>query len=102
MDVIGKIEKFKKQKGWSTYQLSIESGIAQSTLATMKQRKTPIKIDALESICEALGITMAQFFLEDEEVELLSAQEKELLKKFRRLTPKQKEGLLNLLLSTQN
>ena len=97
MDVVDRIEELRKQRDWSVYKLSLESGVAQSTLATMKQRKTPIKVDALQSICEAFHITPAQFFLEDEKIEILSEQEKKLLKEFRNLSTKQQAGLLALL-----
>ena len=97
MDVVDRIEELRKQRGWSVYKLSLESGVAQSTLATMKQRKTPIKVDALQAICEAFSITLAQFFLEDEQIEMLSEQEKILLKEFRNLSTKQQAGLLTLL-----
>ncbi len=97
MDIIERIEILKKQRGWSDYKLSLESGVAQSTLATMKQRKTPLKVDALESICEAFGITLAQFFLEDEQIEILSEQEQKLVENFRKLSHKQQIALLTLL-----
>lgn len=97
MDIIDKIEELRKQRNWTIYRLSLESGIPQTTLATMKTRNTPVKIDALQSICEAFGITLAQFFLEDEGVEILSEQEKLLIERFRNLSTKQKSGLLELL-----
>lgn len=97
MDIIDKIEKYKKQRGWSDYKLALESGIAQSTLATMKQRKTPLKVDALQSVCEAFGITLAQFFLEDEKTEILSEQERKLVENFRKLPSKKQAALMSLL-----
>lgn len=96
MDVIKRIENLKNQRGWTDYKLSLESGIAQSTLATMKQRKTPLKVDALQSICEAFGITLAQFFLEDERVEILSEQERKLVDGYRKLSNKKQAALLSL------
>lgn len=98
MDIIDKIEKYKKQRGWSDYKLALESGVAQSTLATMKQRKTPPKVDALQSICEAFGITLAQFFLDDEQVEILSEQERKLVENFRKLSTKKQQALISLLI----
>lgn len=97
MDIIEKIEKLRKQRGWSEYKLALESGVAQSTLATMKQRKTPAKVDALQSICEAFGITLAQFFLEDEQVEILSEQERKLVENFRKLSNKKQQAIVSLL-----
>lgn len=97
MDIIDRIEKLKKQRGWSDYKLALESGVAQSTLATMKQRRTPLKVDALQSICDAFGMTLAQFFLEDEQIEILSEQEQKLVNNFRKLSSKKQMALLSLL-----
>ena len=97
MDVIQKIENLRSQRGWTIYKLSIESGISQSTLATMYERKTPPKIDTLQCICEAFNLTLAQFFLEDEQIEVLSEQEKSLLVSFRKLSPKRQKALIDLL-----
>lgn len=96
MDIIDKIEKLKAQRGWSDYKLSLESGIAQSTIATMKQRGTPPKLDVLQAICEGFGITLAQFFMEDEQVEILTEQELFLVENFRKLSPKKQSALLEL------
>lgn len=96
MDILKRIEELKNARGWTDYKLALESGIAQSTLATMKQRKTPLKVDALQSICEAFGITLAQFFLENEEVEILSAQERRLVESYRKLPDKKQKALLSL------
>lgn len=97
MDIIKRIEELKCQRNWSDYRLALEAGVAQSTLATMKQRKTPPKVDVLQAICEAFGITLAQFFLEDEEVEILSNQERKLVENFRTLSNRKQTALMSLL-----
>lgn len=97
MDVIGRINQLTEQRGWSVYKLSLEAGITQSTLASMLMRKTPPKIDTLQSICDAFGITLSQFFLEDEQIEVVTKTEKELLKTFRNLPLKKQQALLDLL-----
>ena len=63
----------------------------------MKARNSPPKLETLQSICNAFGITLAQFFLEDEKIEVLSEQEKILLEKFRKLSIKKQKALLDLL-----
>ena len=97
MNIIQKIEKLRLQRGWTVYKLSIESGIPQSTLATVYERNTPPKLDTLQCICEAFNLTLAQFFLEDEQIEVLSEQEKHLLESFRKLSPKKQKALIDLL-----
>jgi transcriptional regulator with XRE-family HTH domain len=97
MDIISKIEKLRIERGWSEYELSQQSLITQSTLASYKQRNTPPKIETLQALCDAFGITLAQFFLEDEQVEIVSDTEKELLTIFRSLPDNKKQALINLI-----
>lgn len=97
MDINKKIEKMRFQRGWSMYELSQEAGITQSTLTSIMKRGNPPKIDTLECICEAFGITLAQFFMDDEELEVLSTTEKELISLFRRLPATKQHALIDLL-----
>lgn len=97
MNIVEKIEKLRESRKWTVYKLSVESGVSQSTLATIQQRNTPPKIEILQDLCDAFGITLAQFFLEDEEVEILSEKEKELLSAYRKLPESKQKALLNLI-----
>lgn len=97
MDIISKIEKLKAERGWTDYDLAQQALLTQSTIASMKARNSPPKLDTLQSICNAFGITLAQFFLEDEKIEILSEQEKNLLDKFRKLSPQKQKALIDLL-----
>lgn len=97
MDINKKIENMRFQRGWSMYELAQEAGITQSTLSSMIKRGNPPKIDTLECICEAFGITLAQFFMEDERLEMLSETEKEFITLFRGLPKDKQLSLLHLL-----
>lgn len=97
MDINKKIEKLRFQRGWSMYELAQEAGITQSTLTSMMKRGNPPKIDTLECICEAFGITLVQFFMEDEKLEILSPTEKDLISLFRNLSDPKKQALIDLL-----
>ena len=97
MDINKKIEKLRFERGWSMYELAQEAGITQSTLTSMIKRGNPPKVETLACICEAFGITLAQFFMEDEQLEMLSKEEKELIASFRKLSTNKQQALLNLL-----
>lgn len=97
LDVNKKIEKMCFDRGWSTYALSQYANLPYSTLQSLDRRKSIPKIEILEAICDAFGITLSQFFLEDEELEVLSADEKELVASFRRLPSEKQEALLKLI-----
>ena len=96
MDVLSKIRLLQGERNWTDYKLAQEADISQATLAAIFQRGTPPKVDTLQCICNAFGVTLAQFFLEDEKIEVLSAPEKQMLAAFRKLSPKQQQALISL------
>ena len=97
MDINKKIMDMCFQRGWTLYTLSLEAGITQSTLQSMMNRGNAPKIETLQAICEAFGITLSQFFLENEQAEILSANEVALIASFRRLTPEKQQALLKFI-----
>lgn len=97
MDIIGKIRTLQGERDWTDYKLAQEAGIPLATLSSLFQRKNPPKIETLQYICHAYGLTLAQFFWEDEKIEIVNDQEKDLLQKFRRLSSKQQQALISLL-----
>lgn len=97
MDINKKIMALCNERGWSVYELSLQSGITQSTISSMLHRGNPPKIENLQSICEAFGITLAQFFQEDEEAVFLTSDEKQLVYSFRALSHQRQEALLSLI-----
>ena len=71
MQILEKIEALRKQKGWSINYLAMESGLTQSTLNNLYSRNTEPKISTLRAICGAFGITLSEFFKEEDEDELI-------------------------------
>ena len=61
-EVVAKIDGLCKERGWSTYKLAEEAGITPSTMFNMRSRGTLPSIITLNSICNAFGITLAEFF----------------------------------------
>ncbi len=85
MDVIEKLNKIRLSKNMSVYRLAELSGINQSTLANTFSRGTVPSVKNLEFICEALGLTLAQFFAEEEISVALTKDETALLNDYRKL-----------------
>lgn len=51
-----------KQRGWSYYRLSKESGFEQSTLKPIIKEKNMPSLHTIERICNAFNITISEFF----------------------------------------
>ena len=99
MDIIERIKELRDERGWNTNQLALEAELTQSTLSNLlspKSNSLP-SLDTLMRLCDAFGITPAQFFMEEEQTELVSAQEKLLIEQYRKLPANKKQAVLELL-----
>ena len=96
MDAKARIRQLMDERQWTEYRLAIASGLSQSTVANIFNRNTTPSVSTLDSICKGFGITLAQFFSEDEMVELTQEQ-KEMFTAWATLTKPQKEALRHLI-----
>lgn len=85
MDVIKKLNKLRLERNLSVYRLAELSGINQSTLANSFSRGTVPSLKHLELLCDTLGVSLAQFFIENETTVSLSPQETKFINNYRRL-----------------
>lgn len=95
-DILGRIDQERVARGWTEYALAEHAGITQSTISTWRNRNLQPNVASIEKICAGLGITLAQFFQTSEAV-YLTAEQQELLDLWARLTPKQKNMLIEFL-----
>ena len=91
MDIIKRIDSLREERGWSEYKLREEAQLSSSTLSNMHKRGTLPSMTSIESICNAFGITLSQFFNEDENNLVLSEVETELLLSYRKLNKRDKQ-----------
>ncbi|WP_293278459.1 helix-turn-helix transcriptional regulator [Oscillibacter sp.] len=96
MDTHSKLRQLMSERGWTAYRLAKESGLSESTLANIFKRNTVPSISTLEAVCAAFGISLAQFFAEQDMVEL-TPELKELFDHWVSLTPEQKQAALQML-----
>ena len=96
MDTHSKLRQLMSERGWTAYRLAKESGLSESTLANIFKRNTVPSISTLEAVCAAFGISLAQFFAEQDMVEL-TPELKELFDHWVSLTPEQKQAALQIL-----
>ncbi len=98
MDIIEKIKQLRDERGWSTNQLALEAELTQSTVSTLLTKGNALpSLDTLMRLCDAFGMTLAQFFTEDEQSELVSAREKLLIRRYRALSEEKKQAVLTLI-----
>ena len=90
MNVNERIRTLREKAGYSQNELAGIAGISQSHLRRVELGQAGITVDHLRLICDALNITLKDFFD-------FSSTEDELMQAISHLTPKQKQLLIHFL-----
>lgn len=88
--IINRIETLCEKKQMSRYKLSQKTGLAQSSISNLLNRKSIPTVITLDRICEGLGITLSQFFAGDGEIPDLTEEQRDLLEEWNELSEEEK------------
>ena len=102
MDVIAKLNKLRLERNLSVYRLSELTGINQSTLANTFSRGTVPSIQNLEIICSTLGLTLSQFFQEDEKEIILNENDLSFFNEYKKLPADMQVTVVDLIKKINN
>ena len=91
--VLARIKELCEQRNWSTYRLAKESSMSYSTLNNLFIRVNTPTIPTLIRICNGLGISLATFFDDDKVTADYSDKQKEIMKRYQKLTRTNKDLL---------
>lgn len=96
MDYLRRLLELQKQRGWTDYRIAKEAGLSPNTVSNIYRRNNVPSLPTLEALCKAFGITMAQFFAENDMVEL-SPEQRQLFDRWSALTEEQKAAMWQVL-----
>ncbi len=87
MNITTKIQRLRKEKGWTVARLARETDIPTVSLRVMLSRDDPnnYSIKALQKLADVLGVTVSYLTLEENEVDkpkITEAQRRELIEIF--------------------
>ena len=71
MDTLQRVYDLIGERNMTLYQLAILSDISPSTLRNTRRRNGELKVETIERICSALGMTLSEFFAVDQPTQLL-------------------------------
>lgn len=94
-EIVNKIDRLREERGWTTYRLAEEAGITQSTIFNMHSRGTLPSITTLNSVCNAFGISLSEFFADDIKYDL-DENEREIIKCYRKMNFRDKKAITEL------
>jgi len=77
--IIDRVERIRQAKNLSRYRMAQRSGLSQSSISNLLNRRNVPSIQTLEKICNGLGMTLAQFFSADGERPNLTKEQEHVL-----------------------
>lgn len=92
---IKRIKELMERNNYNPYRLTKKSGISLSTLTSMFEKNTDPRVQTIEKICSACGISVSQFF--DHSSRDLTDTQEYILDAFNRLSPGDQEHLISYL-----
>ena len=90
MDTNQRIRQLMKERGLTEYRLALDSGLSKSTVSALLHRNTTPSVPTIEAVCNALGITVSQFFAEEGDSLPVNEEQRLLLQNYAQLTETQK------------
>lgn len=96
MDILQRLAELQSQYGWSDYRIAKEAGLSPNTVSNIYRRNNIPSMTTLEALCKAFGITMAQFFADNDMIEV-TPEIKELVDRWSALTAEQKTVIWQIL-----
>lgn len=92
-DVIQHIQDLCRERSWTYYRLAKEADIPYSTLNNMVNRTNIPTIPTLQKLCDAFGITLADFFLDEPDALQLTEGQQEIITLYNNLSLEKKKIL---------
>lgn len=96
MNYFRKVDELRVDRGWSFYRLSQETGLSQQTFTQWMNGKTVPTLTALQLVCKAFDITLAEFLAENDVI-VATPENKALLDNWQLLTKTQKQSILEII-----
>ncbi|RKJ67738.1 XRE family transcriptional regulator [Butyricicoccus sp. 1XD8-22] len=74
-DILAEIERQRMKRGWSERELSLRSGLSQSTISACFRLKRNPTAPILDKICGGFCMTLSQFLAEEGEAMSLTSEQ---------------------------
>lgn len=97
MNIKDRILQLMKERGWTMYRLSKETGIPASTLSNMLKRSTIPTMATVETLCAGFGVTISQFFWDGTESVILTEEQRFLFSSWITLSSGQKDTISRII-----
>lgn len=95
IDLVSRINDLLNKKGWTAYELSKQTGISTNTIYDWNKGAIP-SLSNVVKVCEALDITVEQFFCGIDNYKL-TGDETKILNEWLLLSDPEKNAIMNII-----
>lgn len=96
MELHERLKKLRTEQGVSVYRLARLSEVSKNYIRTIEKGNNQPSVEILSKLLKPLGITLSEFFRDDEAILCPSSYERELIQTVRKLDSSKSEILLTL------
>jgi len=96
-DILKKINSQCTKRNWTDYRLCIEADLPPSTVSSWYHSNVVPSIPSLEKVCKSFGITLSQFFAEEDSLIELTGDLRGWCELYLLLSPVEKELAINFM-----
>lgn len=96
INVRERLQELMDERDLNMYALAKRSGLSWNTIKNIFSRTTNPTVTTLSMLCDGLGITLAQFFEEEQDVTHLTAEQQHLINRWNQLTDREKESISSM------
>lgn len=96
MNVGLRFKEIRENMGISVYKLSKDSDISENHIHNVEKGRSQPSVELLEKLLHSLGLTMSEFFRDDNETVYPTEYEAKLLSAVRGLPKEKAEAVLNI------
>ena len=97
VNVSERLKYYMEQRGMTIYALAKASGLPWQTVKNIVNQMNNPTVATMEMLCQGLGITVSQFFAENESANTLTAEQEYLLKRWNMISEEEKRIFNDLL-----
>ena len=96
MELGERLRYIRTSKKLSIYRISQETGISQNHISDLELGKSQPSVDTLKRLIIPLGISLSELFNENQEISMLTDDERQLVENYRTLPNDKATALLQL------
>lgn len=97
--IVEKVKRLCEERRWTPYKLAKKAGLSRNTIYQWFRSKSSPTLSVINAMCDAFGISLVTFLMDDEDYGELTEEQRELVAEISVLPEKSRKILVEFLKS---